>query len=874
MAFGEEIGGLSDDERKAKLILSLLRKYVPDVKHPFLDPSDLSYVVTTVKTHKLLLERGLAKQEVMDCWKKAVDSWDHRVRSLLAGDMPTDKCWAGISLLAVTCQECSSQRFLASNSSWCAELLNHIQLPAASPLVKVAAFAALSDLFTRLSRFPEAKKDGASLASKVIEPTLKMLNTDSSGAEELLGLLCALMNFFPVSIHRHYDNVEAAIVSKIMSGECSASVLKKLSCGLSLLPKSRGDKDSWCLMMTKILLSIESHLNDAFQGLEEDSRSSEAMKVLLLSGKKSPPPLGGLVVSEQTSNLSTRRLEQLLGSKICALMSSCSTMLKNFYPVQVPVPIRALVTLAWRVLLVDGSLSQSPFPFGTTLKQEFICSELPLLQLHMLEIITAVINGLRSKVLPHAADILRLLMEYMRRCIFAELRVRAYSIMKVLILIGGFGTAIHVIPDVINIVFIDLDPLAYKDGTSSKAASEVVKKSGQKRKKHSSTTGSFQEQPVKDVEVEMPQTLFPTSVKIAALEVLESILIVGGYSKFDPWRPKVNHLLITIAANACKGGWSKEERNVFISAEPSLVWADFQLASLRGLYASLISPGCSSPSHLASGLELFRAGTEERGTKLADYCDRALHRLISPRTDPMLGTSLSDSDYKGQGHKFPDTSYATGHSLLSTFEVGIQGIDPAEPESEDDDLYENWVGNDNDVMEMQLTETQKNANDATEPLVTTVPSVSVFSEEKYLVVPAGNPAEKMVIGGNDFTVESPISETTKKQRRDSAPTTSSNLPTDAQSDVVTSERAAFKPFGQETTVKSNFDNGISAKDEMNASMSEQLVLETKNDDVSPIVERLSAFLSRSEKRRGKTLESDNESADSIPDIVDGDPDSD
>lgn len=82
------------------------------------------------------------------------------------------------------------------------------------------------------------------------------------------------------------------------------------------------------------------------------------------------------------------------------------------------------------------------------------------------------------------------------------------------------------IPDVINIVFVDLDPLAYKDGTSSKAASGVVTKSRRKRKKHSSTTGSFQEQPVKDVEVEMPKTLFPSSLKIAALELLEALLIV------------------------------------------------------------------------------------------------------------------------------------------------------------------------------------------------------------------------------------------------------------------------------------------------------------------------------------------------------------
>lgn len=259
------------------------------------------------------------------------------------------------------------------------------------------------------------------------------------------------------------------------------------------------------------------------------------------------------------------------------------------------------------------------------------------------------------------------------------------------------------------------------------------------------------------------QTSFPTSVKIAALEVLEALLIVGGYSKSDSWRPKVDHLLITMAVNACKGGWSKEERNVFISSETSLVWTDFQLASLRALYASLISSGLACPSHFASGLELFRSGIQERGTMLADYCGRALDGLIHPRTYPILDTGLSINDYKGQGHKFPDISYATGHSQLSTFQVGIQGIDPSEPESEDDDLYENWVSN--DEMEMQVNETHTNANDAAKPLVVTVGTSVPVPQEKDLGVSTSSPFEKMVVIGNDFTVESPpISETIKKQR--------------------------------------------------------------------------------------------------------------
>lgn len=38
---------------------------------------------------------------------------------------------------------------------------------------------------------------------------------------------------------------------------------------LSLLPKSRGDEESWLVMIQKILGSINYNLNDAFVGLEE-----------------------------------------------------------------------------------------------------------------------------------------------------------------------------------------------------------------------------------------------------------------------------------------------------------------------------------------------------------------------------------------------------------------------------------------------------------------------------------------------------------------------------------------------------------------------------------------------------------------------------
>lgn len=57
-------------------------------------------------------------------------------------------------------------------------------------------------------------------------------------------------------------------------------------------------------------------------------------------------------------------------------------------------PIHGLISLIERVLMVDGTLLLSSYAFITTMKHEFICSEIPLLQLHSLEILAAAVKGL------------------------------------------------------------------------------------------------------------------------------------------------------------------------------------------------------------------------------------------------------------------------------------------------------------------------------------------------------------------------------------------------------------------------------------------------------------------------------------------------
>ncbi|KAL6957140.1 hypothetical protein U1Q18_015071 [Sarracenia purpurea var. burkii] len=167
--------------------------------------------------------------------------------------------------------------------------------------------------------------------------------------------------------------------------------------------------------------------------------------------------------------------------------------------------------------------------------------------------------------------------------------------------------------EVVNNAIVDLDSIARKgDGTStaySKASDGVLQESCQKKRKHAGTNASLGEQPERlALEVGVTKNATPISVKIAALEALEALLTVGGALGAGSWRPSIDLLLITVATNACKGGWAREEKPIFLSGEPVPTWADFQFAALRALLASLLSPSRFRPPNLALGLELFHRG--------------------------------------------------------------------------------------------------------------------------------------------------------------------------------------------------------------------------------------------------------------------------
>ncbi|XP_052199109.1 uncharacterized protein LOC127806114 isoform X2 [Diospyros lotus] len=866
----DHIRDMNDISLKPWLLRSLIREHLPDQMRPVKGVPKLSYVMFMVKTYRLLSESSVEKSndpKVFESWKAAVDSWVDRLLMLASSDMP-DKCWTGLCLLGVTCQECSSERFLASYSIWLQKLLFNIQTPADSQFVKMASCASLSDLFTRyfvfslqirLGSFPRVKKDANSQAIKVVQPVLKLLNEDSSEAvlEGAVCLLSTFINFFPSSISRFYNGAETAVVSKIMSGDCSQKLLEELGDCLALLPKSRGDEDSWSLMMQKILLSINVYLNDTFQGVEEESKSNEIIRLLVPPGKDPPPPLG---YSGEVSEHTTKRPELLQISTVSTLMRCCCTMLTRSYPVQVKVPVRPLVTLARRVLMVDGSLSQALLPFVTSMQQERICSELPLLHLCSLDLLNAVVKGVCSQLLPHAAEIVLLLTEYFTRCALPDLRIKVYSIIRILLMSMGVGVAVHLSEEVIKNAIADLESSALNGGGISsslfaKPSSEVLLPFQKKRKHESSSDPPVEQADRVDLEAGMVIDPAPISVKIAALEALEAFLTVGGTLGANSWRPSVDYLLINVATHACKGVWAKEEKHIFLSGESATTWADFQLAALGAVLASLLSPSRFRSPILPRSLELFHRGTRGTRTKLTEFCAhalRSLEMLIHPRALSLFDLSSRSTSFDDVHSKFPNAySYEEQNSPVSRSNLGKRPVDFI---VEDDDLYKSWLAE--DEHEIPATDPGKDKIFTLKP-----PEITIDpSPEKISPVPDSQGTRVLERSGQELASASAAQET--EGEADEAPLF--QYPA-KQGDLIPAVEVSAAPQ-------------LGAFSESGASVPAEGPLATH-----AVVDRAEAFAtgtvttttSRLERSQQLAIDLDSEaSMESLPDIVDADPDSD
>lgn len=161
----------------------------------------------------------------------------------------------------------------------------------------------------------------------------------------------------------------------------------------------------------------------------------------------------------------------------------------------------------------------------------------------------------------------------------------------------------------------------------------------------------------------------------------------------DRWRSEVDMLLINVARSACDmGGSYGQKPSTF--GEPNI--SEFQLASLKGLLASFLSSH-ARPPYLANGIELFRKGKLEIGTKVAEFCSHALLALdvlVHPRALSLERTVPASSGFNYTAQK--KTVFGAGTHQISPF-----GDQPQAMEVED--MNDDWlISNNNEPPEVPV----------------------------------------------------------------------------------------------------------------------------------------------------------------------------
>ncbi|KAG0632018.1 hypothetical protein M758_1G298300 [Ceratodon purpureus] len=691
MAFEEALHSMHDQGLRPRLLHAVMANHLPDDKQVTRAPGQLSMAVASVRRHHLLWESSLVAgpglhfmqgAKTLDVNKGAVDAWIEKLLNLLSSTVAENR-WAGACLLGVTCQECTRQRFLECYSLWFTKLLLPLKQPTDPIFVRAAACASLTDLIVRLGgliEFAGVRRDGANLIAKLVQPLLQILgDKDSCGiwvctqgglhfGNEAMDLLSALLRYFPACLRQQSSSLEALLVARIMDVECYTTIPQKCARALALLPKAHGDATTWSSLLRRILIATNSELDFAFAGMEDVATAEDAIASLLPRGQESPWPLGGRAVPSNACVQPGKSLWQQLVPRVSNLLQCCNYLLTSPFPVPVPAPLGPLLALSMRILRVDGSRLSSASRLGAPIPsshQAALCSELPALHLTALNLVASTLRGIRSQLLPRAADLVRLISDYFRRCggVHATLRIKLYSIARHLFVAMGAGMASGLAPAIVGNALSDLkgstsgsNILSPKFGRGPRISNSVWASGGwssaqatntKKRKEPGGIPGDHPGSVMVEAAISAGEGTAPVAVQIAALQALEALLTSGGALLPDRWRAEVDAVLASVAMAAATGsisaGFASEEDINFMEGTSiaSSSSGDFQVAAYQALLASLLSPCCHRPPYLAQGLAVFRNGRQEAGTEVAAVCAHALlalEPLIHPRCLPPAGT--------------------------------------------------------------------------------------------------------------------------------------------------------------------------------------------------------------------------------------------
>lgn len=278
-------------------------------------------------------------------------------------------------------------------------------------------------------------------------------------------------------------------------------------------------------------------------------------------------------------------------------------------------------------------------------------------------------------------------------------------------------------------------------------------------------------------------------------------------------------------------------------------------------------------------MKMMSAGTRETGTKLAEFCAHALlalEVLIHPRDLPLIDFSSPSNTFDVVNSRFPDV-YSYGNKQNAPFSGSMPGKGLDDSNYGDDHLYESWLAN-NDEIDIRVTDTEKPSETFCDPSPKKIPGTEKPPETFRDPSP-----EKIPPVADSFGTIVPV------ETQQEIDTAGAAERIQGKGDEIMAE--AHQP--QEPIEKSGTrvdDGGESSGAQLMSGIVSDSVVSDRvegelatGEDVSEAkadlfaTKGLSATVGTSILERGKHFSADlasESSMESLPDIVDGDPDSD
>ncbi|CAL8470253.1 g9795 [Coccomyxa elongata] len=598
---------------------------------------------------QVVRQLNLLAEDVINADSDTTVSFSDDIESLsqvafsLVSSNESSRKHAGVVLLQVLVEECSSQRFMQTFPN-CGTKLLLVLKAAATDEVRRSTWAALRSLFVRISQMlelPGVRQEGAALAGKLAGALGPIIKRKQGDAESMTGstaaveieafeALAAALAAVPTAFRSHLKQL-GQFAGEALCGEHSSAALRAAASHcLLLLPHVTGQAEQWSDAVQDVLATAHLQLDILYLGLEDPA----AAKTYRATVK--PDARGLQAGGEPAGTIQNAQMVVLARKRLAALLDCLERLLTQAAPTPVPVPGSAVVQLCARVLSVDSFLQAGRASPSAAAYMELL-AVLPGMHAAAAKLLQLLLEVGGGALLPLHKSVTRLLADCLRRLaadppLFLAtsswlVRREVYTCVAALMRTGGWGPVRDLAAPVMQCMLLELYSVAPGGAAQAPKASGGSKQAKKrKRAKAEDDLAGISSGSALLASAHGLKSLSPAvdmrnaAAQVAALTMVEELYKVGGAILGLEARAQLDATVAHQAATAAAGC---ERASRSGAAAPHSVQG-VRLAAMRALLASVLAPCSHRPPFIAQALHFFRQGLTSADAELRAFCVGAL----------------------------------------------------------------------------------------------------------------------------------------------------------------------------------------------------------------------------------------------------------